>query len=612
MSSEFFLFHRKEVNELNKCRVGKRHKNSRLWAVALGLLALFAFSICALALAQENSNETAQVRIAEDLIQAGRDLFRRQSFEGAAEAYQKAIGAAGSNKTLLAEAWQGKGEAFLVLSGSEKSPRKREAANESLEKALDYFNQVLEIYPENAGAWLNKSFILRWLGRTGEALDAADRAVELNPENIDFLWQRAELLSMLGRYNESDQAFDETIKMIPANSSRKLAEVWTFKGLNFMGQNNYEEALKAFEKVTELDTQEPAGWLCKGDILKALGRQAEAEEVYANAQKLGYSIEPETPQVPPVVVNVTSLGDDDSIELANNESLPREFNNLTMIVDGDENNSIALPNFTMQPGQKMRIHFGQGESNQTDLYLWSKIDLDDAAGNLTLKDSISGIERGYMEYWTPPIQENTTGYWIKKAIELRYRGSFEESAQAYDQALQLDPENAILWIGKALDLSTIGRDNDSIKAYETALQLTEEALKNDPQNAMAWHRKGKILSNLGREDEASSAHETALAAAGQILEKDAENSSVLRIMAEALASLGQCDESLQALDKVIEINPMDYDAMGRKSEILVMMGLFNESLQALGQAIDTSQRYPGAFSVLVGQVRGPAKRKSSG
>jgi tetratricopeptide (TPR) repeat protein len=480
-----------------------------------------------------------------------------------------------SNPTLVMDAWRGKAVAYA------------EGLSE-FNKSLEAWDKALELMPANDTAnlsvtWGCKAKTFDMAGRFEEANAAYQKVIELSPGDVNAWIGKGFALKSLGRSAEAEAAFD---KAINSSSDSKYWLAWFGKGEALLAQEKYDEAVIAYDEVIELNPTHATTWNEKGTALQALGRQAEAEEVYANAQKLGYSIEPETPHVPPVVVNVTSLGDDDSIELANNESLPREFNNLTMIVDGDENNSIALPNFTMQPGQKIRIHFGQGESNQTDLYLWSKIDLDDAAGNLTLKDSISGIERGYMEYWTPPIQENTTGYWIKKAIELRYRGSFEESAQAYDQALQLDPENATLWIGKALDLSTIGRDNDSIKAYETALQLTEEALKNDPQNAMAWHRKGKILSNLGREDEASSAHETALATSDQILEKDAENSSVLRIKAEALASLGQWDESLQALDKVIEINPSNYDAMGRKSEILVMMGMFNESLQALNQAIE--------------------------
>ena len=97
---------------------------------------------------------------------------------------------------------------------------------------------------------------------------------------------------MLGRYSESDKAFDETIEMIPpiqAENSRGL----DLQGHNFIGQNNSEEALKAFEKVTELDPQEPAGWH-KGEVLKALGRQAEADEALPGCRELGYNVQKES------------------------------------------------------------------------------------------------------------------------------------------------------------------------------------------------------------------------------------------------------------------------------------------------------------------------------
>jgi len=60
----------------------------------------------------------------------------------------------------------------------------------------------------------------------------------------------------------------------------------------------------------------------------------------------------------------------------------------------------------------------------------------------------------------------------------------------------------------------------------------------------------------------------------------------LRVKTEALVNLGRWDESLQTMGKVIEINPRNYDVIGRKGELLDMMGRFNESLQAFNQAIE--------------------------
>ena len=131
------------------------------------------------------------------------------------------------------------------------------------------------------------------------------------------------------------------------------------------------------------------------------------------------------------------------------------------------------------------------------------------------------------------------------------------------------------------------REDESIRAYETALQLTEDTLKANPRDARAWHRKGQILSNLGRDEDALQAlREKFLSITDQILVNDAKNASALRMKAEALITLDRWDESLQALEKVIEINPGDYNALSRKGELLQMMGRFNESLQAFDRAIE--------------------------
>ncbi len=240
---------------------------------------------------------------------------------------------------------------------------------------------------------------------------------------------------MLGRYNESDQAFDETIEMIPANSSRKLAEVWTFKGFNFMGQNNNEEALKAFEKVTELDPQEPAGWLYKGEVLKALGRRAEADEACARAGELdnhfrslltaeeeaneastrvvdlGYNVQKESdakPSSTPKMLAITRImvtGEDEFVVVANSRAAAQSLNGWTLDVidgrNGSRNQSVTLPDFIIDPDERTNIHLGKGESNETDVFLNSAITLNDTAGNITLKDDTGMIVASF-EYRVEP------------------------------------------------------------------------------------------------------------------------------------------------------------------------------------------------------------------
>ena len=98
-------------------------------------------------------------------------------------------------------------------------------------------------------------------------------------------------------------------------------------------------------------------------------------------------------------------------------------------------------------------------------------------------------------------ENNTAGYWIEKAEELSQNSSFVDASNAYEKALQIDPDNATIWHRQAFLLTTIGKENESTKASEKALSLLDESLERDPQDADVWNQKALVLLSLGRPDE---------------------------------------------------------------------------------------------------------------
>ena len=69
--------------------------------------------------------------------------------------------------------------------------------------------------------------------------------------------------------------------------------------------------------------------------------------------------------------------------------------------------------------------------------------------------------------------------------------SYEDALQYYDTAIKtarLDHDLSMAWSGKALGLDLLGRKNESIQAYDKAVEL-------DPKNAEAWLGKGVVLLN---------------------------------------------------------------------------------------------------------------------
>lgn len=422
------------------------------------------------------------------------------------------------------------------------------------DEALEHYEKVLQLDMQSphsffhlAKAWLGKGEILRIQDRYNESFLAYDKALELDPRYPEDVWiGRGRLLDSMGRHREAQKEYDQSFvsyREVAKNNSRRC-DIWHGLGNALLGLKRYEEALNAYDNATLLNPNYAEAWFDKGLALWALNRDAEADAAFARARTVGYSAEPQFLQVPPVVTNVTSLGDDEFIELANNENVAQGFRNLRLIVDGDENKSIIIPNFSLEPGQKIRIHFGQGESNQTDLYLSSEIDLNDTAGNLTLRDSIRDIVKGYMEYWTPPAQENSAEYWLKIGNEAAGNGSFEESLQDFGKAIQIDAQNAEAWRGKGNVQKVLGQNDEGNQSLEKSLSLYDEIIKANPGDTNARFNKSMVLTALGRPNEA-----------------------------------------LNVLDNIIELDPKNYGALGRKAEVLSIIGMYNESINTFDKAL---------------------------
>jgi len=52
---------------------------------------------------------------------------------------------------------------------------------------------------------------------------------------------------------------------------------------------NYNEAIESFDKAIELDRKSIEAWEGKGEALKALHRDTEANQAFAKAKELGYT-----------------------------------------------------------------------------------------------------------------------------------------------------------------------------------------------------------------------------------------------------------------------------------------------------------------------------------
>jgi tetratricopeptide (TPR) repeat protein len=188
-------------------------------------------------------------------------------------------------------------------------------------------------------------------------------------------------------------------------------------------------------------------------------------------------------------------------------------------------------------------------------------------------------------------QENTSDYWCQKgqslmADGLEYRNG---ASEAFDKAIQIDPNNIDAWLGKAEHSGTYcNGENESIEAFHRVLNLTDEYLGMNPGDAKAWQSRGLALAYLGMEDEASKAFEKSLEILNVSLNEDPKDAEAWWLKAEDLELLGRSDIALEAYDKIIDLNSSKVlEAWLRKSDIFSgQPGGYNQSEEAFSNAID--------------------------
>lgn len=212
--------------------------------------------------------------------------------------------------------------------------------------ALEYYNRVLEINPENVDALVDKAFVYEHVGLYERALDCYNRAIQIKQNDADLLANKASVLCDLKRYDESLQFYDKALELDPENPlefgkrytlffSRRFEDLMQYydnllakspdnsgilrdKARDLMAFGEYEEAIQVYDKISQIEGRstfwdkrrtlsesgkyeeriqkydkilenDPANkqtLILKGDALAGLGRYEDSTEEYEKSLKL--------------------------------------------------------------------------------------------------------------------------------------------------------------------------------------------------------------------------------------------------------------------------------------------------------------------------------------
>ncbi len=171
----------------------------------------------------------------------------------------------------------------------------------------------------------------------------------------------------------------------------------------------------------------------------------------------------------------------------------------------------------------------------------------------------------------PGVRKSGVAKLISQGNEHYRKGRLGEAIKAYNQVLQIDPENPVAWNNKGLILAVAGNFNEALKCHMKAVEL-------DPEHVDAISNVGMTYSKLEKLDEALEWYDRAL-------ELDRNHETTWNNRGNLLSKLERYDEAIICYDRALEINPNYMAAMNNKAVELIHMKKFDGALSLLNNVL---------------------------
>ncbi|RKN04884.1 tetratricopeptide repeat protein [Streptomyces radicis] len=151
---------------------------------------------------------------------------------------------------------------------------------DALEQAIADCSVAIRLDPAQHWAWGNRAAALAGLGRPEEALEDADEAARLAPHSLN-LTLRARILFILERHEEAIAAWDRVTEVDPDDAE---APLWRALSLWHLGR--YEEALTGFDRALALAPDNARALSLRAYVHEKLGRLDKAHADHDRAAEL--------------------------------------------------------------------------------------------------------------------------------------------------------------------------------------------------------------------------------------------------------------------------------------------------------------------------------------
>ena len=113
-------------------------------------------------------------------------------------------------------------------------------SQERYNEALDIFDQILEIDPNNVKALINRSAVLITIGEYQKGINDTDRILTIEPNNIKALSNKGKALANIGLTYDAIENFEKAIEIDPDNYELKKNRNYLFPFVDLLPTKTQE------------------------------------------------------------------------------------------------------------------------------------------------------------------------------------------------------------------------------------------------------------------------------------------------------------------------------------------------------------------------------------
>lgn len=427
------------------------------------------------------------------------------------------------------------------------------------ERGLQAAQRAVELDSENGAAWFNLGVGLDYSGREQESLAAYERAIAINPRPI-YYNNLGDVYDALGRTGEAISAYQKAIEMDPAYA-------WPYHNLGqlYAERGEYDVALDYFQQAIDhhqSDKDRAVSWDDFGDANAALGHYDEAITAYQWAGVLN-------PKYAPPWYGLGNV-------YAAMEQWPEAIAAYRRTLLLDDTNAQAYHNLAFVYAQygdytNAVLQYQAAIQRHTDLQ--AKTVALSGLGDVyaALNKNTEAIDAYRQAIQLDPTQALP---WNNLGNVYRRSGNNDAALNAYRQAVQIDADFVDSWDSLGDVYKALNRDDEAIEAYSRVIEL-------EPALAWPYHNLGDIYTRRGNYERAKTLYKQAI----ERHENDNDRAVSWNNLGDVYATLQLDDDAIEAYRWAISLDTdyaWPYHNLGqvyeRRNEDATAINLYKDAI----------------------------------